>query len=106
MSRRSSLRRPRCKAPTIPRRMRQVLAQWKHEPGGAVNRLLSNGKVNDGAGNNTWSFTDDKLIFHWQPPKKTPGGFWVDTCNIAPDGLSYSGMNQKKTRVSGNLVKE
>jgi hypothetical protein len=40
----------------------------------------------------------------WQD-RKAPGGVWVDTCSLAPDGLSYAGRNQIKGRVSGSLVK-
>jgi hypothetical protein len=97
--------RAQMQAAYIPNQDATVIARWKHEPGGAVNRFYSNGKINDPPGNNTWSFANGKLILRWQD-RKAKGGFWVDTCNVSADGLSYSGTNQINIRISGILVND
>ncbi len=30
-----------------------------------------------------------------------PGGTWIDTCPVSPDGRTYSGENQVKVQISG-----
>jgi hypothetical protein len=81
---------------------KRVVARWVHQPGGKVT-LYSSGAVNDPTGGNTWSFENGVLTFRWKGAK-APGGYWVDTCRLAADGLSYAGANQIKTKVSGTLV--
>jgi WD40 repeat protein len=83
---------------------KQVFGRWKHQPGNGTITLYSSGRVNDPAGPHTWSFDNGVLTLRWKDPK-APGGFWVDRCNLAADGLSYSGANQNKTKISGTLVR-
>jgi hypothetical protein len=83
---------------------KQVLGRWKHQPGNGTITLYSSGRVNDSAGPHTWSFENGTLTLRWKDAK-APGGFWVDRCGLAADGLSYSGANQNKTKVSGTLVR-
>jgi hypothetical protein len=82
-----------------------VLARWKHQPGNGAIALYSNGRLVDPASPHTWSYKDGVLTFRWKDAK-APGGYWVDTCHVAADGLSYAGANQIKTQVTGTLVKD
>lgn len=83
----------------------RVVARWVHQPGDGKIALYSSGKINTPDGENTWSFSGGRLTFRWKNDK-APGGFWVDTCVLAPDGQSYAGVNQIQTKVSGKLVTE
>ncbi len=80
-----------------------VLASWKHQPGNGTIVLYSNGRLVDPASPHTWSCKDGVLTLRWKDAK-APGGYWVDTCHVAADGLSYTGANQIKTQVSGTLI--
>lgn len=88
---------------TLPRDGVIAVARWRHQPGGAVNTFYSNGKVNDQAGDHTWSLTNTTLVLRWKDAR-APGGHWVDTCTVAPDGRTYNGTNQLRNPVSGILV--
>ncbi|MCE9566141.1 MAG: hypothetical protein K8U57_29315 [Planctomycetes bacterium] len=81
----------------------KVVAKWKHLDG--VITLYSNGKINDPAGNHTWTLTNRSLVLRWKDAK-APGGFWVDTVTISPDGQTYKGTNQLNRPISGTLVKD
>ena len=76
----------------------KVLATWNQ----AI-RLYSNGKIGSPDGNATWSFQNGTLTLRW-PNAAAPGGAWLDVCPVAADGLSYSGKNQRGTRISGNYA--
>jgi Tol biopolymer transport system component len=84
---------------------KQVIARWKHHPGDGVITLYANGRINAPDSDHKWAFEKGELIFHWKDAK-APGGYWVDKCAVAPDGLSYSGANQNKTKISGVFVKD
>lgn len=81
----------------------EVVARWKHL--GNTIALYSNGKINDPSGENTWSKAGTTLTFRWKDAK-APGGFWIDTCTIAPDGQSFKGTNQLKRPINGTLIKD
>lgn len=85
-----------------------VVATWEHrvvgrdaKPGTLT--LYSNGKINDPDGKETWARQGNTLTLRWPNPK-APGGAWVDTCTISPDGKTYTGRNQAGANVAGKLV--
>jgi hypothetical protein len=81
---------------------------WVHTPGGEENSreitLLPNGKIDDPAGRNAWTFEGKTLVLRWAD-RRAPGGFWIDTCTVAwgPMGkrLDYRGVNQRKMPIGG-----
>jgi arabinan endo-1,5-alpha-L-arabinosidase len=48
----------------------------------------------------TWKLEKRSLTMHW----RKPDGHWIDTCVVAPDGLSYVGRNQAGAVISGLKV--
>ena len=84
---------------------KQVVARWKYQPGNRTITLYSSGKLNDPAGAHTWTFSKGRLSLSWKD-NKAPGGYWVDRCDLAPDGLSYAGFNQTKVKISGTLIRD
>ncbi len=87
----------------------QIVATWnhhpKHRPEPAAVPLFANGKLGQYDSENTWSFSKGKLTFHWKNAQ-APGGYWIDSCAVSSDGLSYSGENQNKTVIDGTLITE
>jgi len=81
----------------------EVVARWNHL--GNPIALYSNGKINDTSSENTWSKSGNTLTLRWKDAK-APGGFWVDTCTISPDGRSFKGTNQLRRPISGTLISE
>jgi hypothetical protein len=106
---------------------RRVIARWKQEPGSITVTLYSNGRINDPAGPHIWALATERvdlsksaanpfaanlnqfwlgqLTLRWKDAK-APGGYWVDTCTVNFDGLSYEGKNQNGTRISGKLIRD
>lgn len=80
----------------------EVVARWKHL--GKTITLYSNGKINNPSGHHTWSKAGNTLTLRWKDAK-APGGFWIDTCTISPNGQSYKGTNQLRRPITGTLVK-
>ena len=62
--------------------------------------LYANGKIGDPDSDNSWTFEGGVLTLRW-PNGNAPGGAWVDTCPVSPDGRTYSGENQLKVPISG-----
>jgi len=83
----------------------RVVARWKQTPGDRLLTFYANGKLNDPMSDDSWSYNGGRLILRWSD-KDAPGGYWVDTCRLDPDGRSYSGTNQKGGQVSGTYVDE
>lgn len=82
----------------------QVVGTWKHVPGNFTHPLYANGRVfSPDALNNSWSLNGDKVVFRWHDPK-APGGVWIDTCDLSPDGMRYNGANQNRVTISGTRV--
>jgi hypothetical protein len=81
----------------------EVVARWKHM--GNPIALYSNGKINDPSGEHTWSKAGNTLTLRWKDAK-APGGFWIDTCTISPDGKSFKGTNQLRRPITGTLIEK
>jgi len=85
-----------------------VAATWEHRVVGrdakpSTITLYANGKINDPGGRDTWARQGNTLTLRWPNPK-APGGTWVDTCTVSPDGKTYTGRNQLGATVAGRLV--
>jgi hypothetical protein len=53
---------------------------------------------------NEWSLSPGVLTLRWKRAD-APGGYWVDTCALTPDGTRYAGTNQLgNARVEGVRV--
>jgi hypothetical protein len=84
----------------------QLDSTWKHSIANGQSAeitLYSNGTINSPDGPDTWSLKGTTLIIRWKNPD-APGGEWVDTCDVAEHGGTYSGTNQLGTRISGVRV--
>ncbi len=85
----------------------RIIARWSHQAAGqkapGTNTLYSGGGINDPRGEHRWSYSDGRLVLRWKNPQ-APGGYWVDTCLVSPDGLSYAGTNQNKVKITGKLL--
>ena len=78
-------------------------AVWRHRPGNSQPgelRFYPNGKINNPAGRDTWTFTGRTLEMRWANPQ-APGGFWIDTCTLADDAETYTGTNQQNMPIVG-----
>lgn len=84
----------------------QLDSTWRHSiengPSAEI-ALYSNGRINSPEGPDTWRLTGTTLIIRWQN-SDAPGGEWVDTCEVSAHGGTYSGTNQRGTRISGARV--
>ncbi len=85
----------------------KVVATWAHQVGVGKNalkrdtfKLYSNGKINDPDGRDTWAIKGGLMILTWQNTD-APGGAWKDVVNLAIDGKSYSGKNNKGVPILG-----
>jgi len=84
----------------------KVVATWAHQVGmgkNVVMQLYSNGKINDPDGRNTWQIKGGLMVLTW-PNAAAPGGAWTDVVNLANDGKSYSGNNNKGTPILGTKL--
>jgi hypothetical protein len=85
----------------------RVLARWNHQAAGqnspGINTLYSSGRIDDPQSDDLWSYAGGRLILKWKA-RQAPGGYWVDTCIVAPDGLTYAGTNQNNVKITGRLV--
>ncbi len=82
-----------------------VAGVWAHEAGGFPEllhelTLHSNGKINNPNGQDNWTLTGKVLVLRWADTR-APGGFWIDTCKVSDDGLSYAGSNQARVSIRG-----
>jgi uncharacterized caspase-like protein len=85
-----------------------IVGVWRHKPGNSrpgEMTLHANGKINNPRGNDTWTFDGTTLVLRWAN-KQAPGGFWIDTCNVSPNGKTYRGANQKGLVITGEKVKD
>lgn len=85
----------------------QLDSTWRHSIANGQSAeitLYSNGTINSPEGPDTWSLKETTLIIRWKNPD-APGGEWVDTCEVAEHGGTYSGTNQLGTRISGVRVR-
>jgi tRNA A-37 threonylcarbamoyl transferase component Bud32 len=80
----------------------EVVARWTHHWAGnsKVIGLCANGKIDDPDSENSWTFEGGVLSLRWPNPD-APGGIWIDTCTVPPDGKTYSGQNQLRAPISG-----
>ena len=62
--------------------------------------LLPEGRMNSAVDRAAWSLDGSVLQLRWPDPG-APGGAWIDTCYVAPDGLSFVGRNQSGMGVRG-----
>jgi arabinan endo-1,5-alpha-L-arabinosidase len=62
--------------------------------------LLPDGRVKSAVDRASWSYDNGMLQLRWPDPE-APGGAWIDTCHVAPDGASYVGRNQNGALVRG-----
>jgi Tol biopolymer transport system component/serine/threonine protein kinase len=89
---------------TVPK----VIAKWKYIIDGKYagdHLLYSNRRIGNGDGPATWNLLKGVLILTFPDPK-APGGGWIDTLIISPDGTTISGTNQtKKPKLTGVYVK-
>jgi hypothetical protein len=90
----------------------QVVARWTHlaagDPAPKTRTLYSSGlysmdEAKPPDGDRTWSYTDGRLTFRFKN-RQAPGGYWIDTCGVSSDGLSYAGANQIKRKCTATLV--
>jgi hypothetical protein len=88
-----------------------VAGPWRHKAGDAWPQEITlhpNGKINDPNGQNTWSMKtrgrNHSLELRWADPR-APGGFWIDTCSLDPEGRIYQGHNQQNMFISGQKGK-
>jgi hypothetical protein len=103
----SEAKNPLAGGPSVPpgRDLREeVLGLWLQTGGPHVNgkfTLFSDGTVwNDRKQAGTWSLSGSTLTLRWPNPK-APGGAWVDTVNVTPDGRHYFGKNRKSNSIVG-----
>ena len=80
-----------------------VVATFTYNDHARSGRLFSNGHINAPDNPATWTMKDDVLTLRW-PDRRAPGGAWVDTCKIAPDGKSWHGRNQLGKNLAGSLT--
>ena len=83
-----------------------MVGVWRHQPGKNKTqeiKLLPNGRINNPNGPHTWTFSGTALVLRWANAQ-APGGFWVDTCSVSPDGKTYRGSNQTNVVISGEKV--
>ena len=59
----------------------------------AYHELLPGGRMNSSFDRAAWSFDKGVIELRWPDPS-APGGTWIDTCYVAPDGVSFVGRNQ------------
>ncbi len=87
----------------------KVVAKWRHQaangPIGTV-QLYSNGRINHPESQAIWRLdASGQIVLNW-PTINAPGGAWIDTCKLSPDGKTYSGRNQNKVLISGWCLSE
>jgi len=93
-------------APAAKEKEPTVVATWAHQVGQGKDtvrstfKLYSNGKINSPTGRATWYIKGGLLTLRWPDPK-APGGAWDDVVNLASDGKSYAGKNDKGTPIFG-----
>lgn len=78
-----------------------VTGRWIHivdAGSGGPLELEPSGRIGDG--NATWSLEGNRLVMRWPRPD-APGGAWIDTCVVAPDGSWYAGRNQVGVLIRG-----
>ncbi len=80
-----------------------LVGAWEHsvlmgEP--TTIELASDGTIVSEADGATWSLDGVTLELRW-PREDIDGGVWIDSCEVAPDALSYRGFNQDLTRIDG-----
>ncbi len=77
----------------------EVVARWNHQPPGnaAVISLLIDGKIKEDS-TASWSFDEEGVLRLRWPNGDAPGGVWIDTCQVSPDGSSYAGENNNLVR--------
>jgi hypothetical protein len=83
----------------------QIVARWRHQPGNRLLVFRSSGKFDNRSRENHWTFEDGRLTLKWDNPR-SPGGVFVTTCDVAADGQSYTGVNQRNGKVSGTYAGE
>ncbi len=74
-----------------------LLGAWRHSVNFGAEEYIElhpGGRMNAAVMGATWSLDGKLLRLRW-PMDNAPGGAWVDTCFIAPDGQSYVGRNQR-----------
>ncbi|UCG15326.1 MAG: arabinan endo-1,5-alpha-L-arabinosidase [Phycisphaerales bacterium] len=94
--------------PMPPLQASDLLGAWKHSVNfGAEDYLefLPQGRMNSAVDQATWSLDGALLKLRWPDPA-APGGAWIDTCHLAPDGRSYVGRNQKGFVIRGTRSPE
>jgi hypothetical protein len=76
----------------------KAVAAWEYTGGRGRKwtwALYSDGSVDEGAGNSTWSLEGDRLVIvNKVTPNRPPEGY-IDTGVLAPDGRSLKGQNQR-----------
>ena len=88
----------------------EVVARLRHQVGNDADNsnvisLYANGKIGHPQSDNSWTFEGDVLSLRWPNPD-APGGTWVDTCTVSPDGKTYSGANQWRVAISGTYSED
>jgi beta-xylosidase len=81
----------------------ELLGTWRQSVdfgADAYHEFLQNGRMRSAVDDATWSFSEGMLQMRWPDPH-APGGAWIDTCYVAPDGQSYVGRNQSGLVIRG-----
>ena len=83
-----------------------VVAVWalnlEGDPEHVYNRTLkSDGTTQNG----TWTMDEDKIVLR-SPNAQAPGGAWILTCLVKPDGLHLNATNQLGNKFEGKLLVE
>jgi tRNA A-37 threonylcarbamoyl transferase component Bud32 len=89
----------------------KVIAQWRHFVNGievSVNKLYSNGIINNSEGFETWNYANGVLVFQWPNPNG-PGGVFRDALQVSANGETYAGTNnvvkpERRPRLTGEYV--
>ncbi|MBC20394.1 MAG: hypothetical protein CMJ74_09070, partial [Planctomycetaceae bacterium] len=80
-----------------------IVAVFMHKGGPqepAKMTLYANGHINSLDSPATWSRFGNRLTLRW-PTKGAPGGVWIDSCKLSPDGKTFNGVNQSGYAIHG-----
>lgn len=84
----------------------QVVAVWGLNLKGDKEHVYNRTLKSDGTTQNgTWTIDEEKIVLR-SPNSQAPGGAWVLTCHVMPDGMHLTAKNQVGNQFEGTLLVE
>ncbi|RLS59309.1 MAG: hypothetical protein DWH91_00600 [Planctomycetota bacterium] len=82
----------------------QVVAVWGLNLEGDKEHVYNRTLKSDGTTQNgTWTIDEEKIVLR-SPNAQAPGGVWILTCLVLPDGMHLTAKNQVGNQFEGTLL--